>query len=280
MRRVVGWQSTDNRCSRCENLKTWFYTPDGIVKAVNGVSFTLHEGEALGLVGESGCGKSVSAMSLMRLIPTPPGRIVEGEVIFDGRDLLKLQRRGDPAGPRQRHRDDLPGPDDLAQPGPDDRAADRRGARAAQGHEPGPGSQAYHRAAGAGRHPVRPEPRRRLPPPVLGRHAPARDDRHGALLRPEAADRRRADDGPRRDDPGPDPGPDRPASEGSWHGRHHDHPRPRRGRRRRRQDQRHVRRLHRRVGTGRGAVREAAPPVHARACSARSRASTSRARRS
>jgi oligopeptide transport system ATP-binding protein len=77
-----------------KNLKTWFYTPDGIVKAVNGVSFTLNEGEALGLVGESGCGKSVSAMSLMRLIPTPPGRIVEGEVLFDGRDLLKLNDEG------------------------------------------------------------------------------------------------------------------------------------------------------------------------------------------
>jgi oligopeptide transport system ATP-binding protein len=76
------------------NLKTWFYTPDGIVKAVNGVSYTLNEGEALGLVGESGCGKSVSAMSLMRLIPTPPGRIVEGEVIFDGKDLLKLNDEG------------------------------------------------------------------------------------------------------------------------------------------------------------------------------------------
>jgi len=77
-----------------KNLKTWFYTPDGIVKAVNGVSFTLNEGESLGLVGESGCGKSVSAMSLMRLIPTPPGRIVEGEVIFDGKDLLKLNDEG------------------------------------------------------------------------------------------------------------------------------------------------------------------------------------------
>ena len=72
------------------NLRTWFYTQDGIVKAVNGISYTLREGEALGLVGESGCGKSVSAMSLMRLIPTPPGRIVEGEVWFDGRDLLKI----------------------------------------------------------------------------------------------------------------------------------------------------------------------------------------------
>ena len=73
-----------------KNLKTQFFTHDGVVKAVNGVSFTLDEGEALGLVGESGCGKSVSALSLMRLIPTPPGRIVDGEVIFDGKDLLKL----------------------------------------------------------------------------------------------------------------------------------------------------------------------------------------------
>jgi oligopeptide transport system ATP-binding protein len=77
-----------------KNLKTWFYTPDGIVKAVNGVSYALAPGEALGLVGESGCGKSVTAMSLMRLVATPPGRIVEGEVLFEGRDLLKLNDEG------------------------------------------------------------------------------------------------------------------------------------------------------------------------------------------
>ncbi len=73
------------------DLRTQFFTQDGVVKAVNGVSFMLGEGEALGLVGESGCGKSVSALSLMRLIPQPPGRIVSGQVIFDGRDLLKLK---------------------------------------------------------------------------------------------------------------------------------------------------------------------------------------------
>jgi oligopeptide transport system ATP-binding protein len=81
---------TDGPLLEVNNLKTYFYTPDGVVKAVNGVSYTLGYGEALGLVGESGCGKSVSAMSLMRLIPTPPGRIVEGEVIFEGRNLLNL----------------------------------------------------------------------------------------------------------------------------------------------------------------------------------------------
>ena len=73
-----------------KNLKTYFYTDDGVVKAVDGVSFDLEEGETLGLVGESGCGKSVSALSLMRLIPSPPGRIVEGEILFNGVDLLKL----------------------------------------------------------------------------------------------------------------------------------------------------------------------------------------------
>jgi oligopeptide transport system ATP-binding protein len=73
------------------DLRTQFFTPDGVVKAVNGVSFTLKEGEALGLVGESGCGKSVSALSIMRLIPQPPGQIVSGQVMFDGRDLLELK---------------------------------------------------------------------------------------------------------------------------------------------------------------------------------------------
>ena len=71
-------------------LKTQFFTEDGVVKAVNGVSFHVDEGETLGIVGESGCGKSVSVLSVMRLIPQPPGKIVGGEVLFDGQDLLQL----------------------------------------------------------------------------------------------------------------------------------------------------------------------------------------------
>ena len=73
-----------------KDLQTHFFTMDGVVKAVDGVSYDLEEGETLGLVGESGCGKSVSALSLMRLIPDPPGRIVNGEVILDGEDILRI----------------------------------------------------------------------------------------------------------------------------------------------------------------------------------------------
>jgi oligopeptide transport system ATP-binding protein len=72
------------------NLSTVFYTPDGVVHAVDDVSFELGYGETLGLVGESGCGKTVSALSVTRLVPDPPGKIVSGEVIFDGKDILRL----------------------------------------------------------------------------------------------------------------------------------------------------------------------------------------------
>jgi oligopeptide transport system ATP-binding protein len=72
------------------DLKTQFFTRKGVVKAVDGVSFNLKKKEALGLVGESGSGKSVTCFSIMRLVPSPPGRIVGGEVFLNGRDLLKL----------------------------------------------------------------------------------------------------------------------------------------------------------------------------------------------
>lgn len=73
-----------------KDLKTYFKTDAGIVKAVDGISFTLGKGETLGIVGESGSGKSVTNLSIMRLIPSPPGKIVGGEVLFEGSDILKL----------------------------------------------------------------------------------------------------------------------------------------------------------------------------------------------
>jgi peptide/nickel transport system ATP-binding protein len=72
------------------DLRTWFFTRDGIVRAVDGVSFHILSGETLAIVGESGCGKSVTALSVLRLIPSPPGRIVSGAIRFAGRDLLRL----------------------------------------------------------------------------------------------------------------------------------------------------------------------------------------------
>jgi len=77
-----------------KNLKTHFFTMEGVVKAVDGVSYELNEGETLGLVGESGCGKSVSALSVMRLIPDPPGKIIDGEILLDGEDILKIDMEG------------------------------------------------------------------------------------------------------------------------------------------------------------------------------------------
>jgi oligopeptide transport system ATP-binding protein len=72
------------------DLRTQFNTEEGVVHAVDGVSYDVEEGETLGLVGESGCGKSVSALSILRLIPNPPGKIVGGEIFFEGDDILKM----------------------------------------------------------------------------------------------------------------------------------------------------------------------------------------------
>lgn len=73
-----------------KDLRTWFFTERGVARAVDGVSFTLPQARIISIVGESGCGKSVTAYSIMRLVPSPPGRIVGGEILFRGRDLLKI----------------------------------------------------------------------------------------------------------------------------------------------------------------------------------------------
>ena len=76
-----------------KNLSTHFFTGGSVIKAVDQISYELNAGETLGIVGESGCGKSVSALSLLRLIPDPPGKIVGGEILFEGRDLLKVTKK-------------------------------------------------------------------------------------------------------------------------------------------------------------------------------------------
>ncbi|ADN01252.1 ABC transporter ATP-binding protein [Spirochaeta thermophila] len=76
-----------------EDLRTYFRTDDGVVKAVDGVSFSVRAGEIVGIVGESGCGKSVTSLSVMRLVPSPPGKIVGGRILFQGKDLLELPEK-------------------------------------------------------------------------------------------------------------------------------------------------------------------------------------------
>ena len=82
--------SANGQLLEVNDLRTYFETEDGVVKAVDGISFRLQRGETLGIVGESGSGKSVTNLSIIRLIPNPPGKIVSGEVVFNGRDILLL----------------------------------------------------------------------------------------------------------------------------------------------------------------------------------------------
>ena len=78
---------------KVEGLKTWFDTPEGTVRAVDGISFELRRGETLALLGESGCGKSISALSLLQLVPEPAGRIVAGRVMLGDQDVLAIPER-------------------------------------------------------------------------------------------------------------------------------------------------------------------------------------------
>lgn len=86
----AGVMSSIEKILEVKNLKTSFFTEEGEVKAVDDVSFSVQPGKTLGIVGESGCGKSVTSLSIMRLIPHPPGKVVGGEILYKGKDLLKL----------------------------------------------------------------------------------------------------------------------------------------------------------------------------------------------
>ena len=109
------------------DLRTYFHMEEGVARAVDGVSFAVGRGQTLGLVGESGCGKSVSAFSIMRLVPDPPGRIEAGQILLKGRDLIAL----DEEEMRRVRGDDIamifPRADDESQPGADLWVPDRRG---------------------------------------------------------------------------------------------------------------------------------------------------------
>src|SRR5262244_512040 len=86
-------ENTNGNLLSVRDLRVFFHSEGGVVKAVDGISFDLKRGETLGIVGESGSGKTVANLSLMRLIPEPPGEIVSGSVVLDGRDVLKMSAR-------------------------------------------------------------------------------------------------------------------------------------------------------------------------------------------
>ena len=111
-----------------EDLRTYFFTRRGVVKAVDGVSFSVAPGETLGIVGESGSGKTMTSLSLLRLVPQPGGKIVGGKILFDGVDLLQLSEAEMRDVSRQPDLDDPAGPDGLAQSGLHRRRAGGRAA--------------------------------------------------------------------------------------------------------------------------------------------------------
>jgi peptide/nickel transport system ATP-binding protein len=209
-----------------EDLKTWFFTRDGVVRAVDGVSFAVYPGETLAVVGESGCGKSVTALSILRLIASPPGRIVSGKLLFEDKDLLAM----DEAGMRELRGNEISMifQEPMTSLNPV-LTVGRQIAEALRVHRgwAAPLRSPARSTCCAGGHPRAGAARRRIPAPALGRHAPARDDRDGARLPAAAADRRRADDRARRHHPGADPRPDAALKQKSGRRDRADHARPR-----------------------------------------------------
>ena len=186
------------------DLRVGFATEGGLVQAVDEVSFEVRPGEVLAIVGESGSGKSVTAQTIMGLTRSKNSRI-EGSVKLDGEELVdasdaELRRlRGD--------RVSMVFQDPMTSFNPVYRLG-RQIAEAMRAHgdvSKAEGARPGDRAVRGGRHPQRRAPGRRLPARILRRDATAGDDRDGAGAGTGAADRRRADDRARRDDPGPDP---------------------------------------------------------------------------
>ena len=168
-----------------EKLQTHFFTNDGVVRAVDGVSYSVRRGETLGVVGESGCGKSVTALSILRLVASPPGRIVGGAIRLEGRNLLDAT---------ETEMEDVRGneismifQEPMTSLNPLFTVGKQIGEAVAL-HQGLSKRDSLDRAVEMLRrvpYPRAGAPGARISAPALGRHAPAGDDRDGAVLQPE-----------------------------------------------------------------------------------------------
>ncbi len=215
-----------NDLLRVEDLHVQFATPAGAIRAVRGVSFRMRPATTLAVVGESGSGKSVLSQSILRILP-------RNGAITQGRDPVRRsarcrgadrpgatagRRAADAGDPRRPHLDHLSGADEFAVAAAYDRRPGQRGAAAASPRHGRRGQGADSRDAAPGRLSRRSAGLAQLSVRAVGRSAAARDDRDGAGLPAGPADRRRADDRSRRDDPGADPEADRrvAAANSAW----------------------------------------------------------------
>ena len=163
-----------------KDLHTRFHTLDGVVKAVDGIDFEVYPGETLGLVGESGCGKSVTALSILQLLPRPPAEI-QGRIFFEGKNLLDLDQED-----VRKIRGDLSGAHDVFKPGFEDRRTDIGSRQNSQKHDASRGL-----ALGGGNVADGPDPGAgfavtAIPSQIFRGHEPAGHDCHGAFLQSAA----------------------------------------------------------------------------------------------
>ena len=258
-------------------LETEFRVGKRVLKAVNGVDFTLQPGESLGIVGESGSGKSVTALSILGLVPTPPGIIAKGAIRFQGTDLLRLplENLQDIRGNRIAYifQDPLTTLNPLLRVGDqvEETLIRHQGLRPRAAM-----AQAVELLDAVGI----PDPRQkapRLPARALGRAAPARRHRHGARQPPGPDHRRRADHGPGRHHPGQGLGPPERSAPPDRGGPDLHHPRPGRRLGALRAGARHVCRPRRRERPGGRGVRGPAPPLYRSTAQLRAGAGPARA---
>ena len=194
-----------------ENLKTYFPTEEGLVKAVDDVSFTIGKRHTLGVVGESGCGKSVTAMSILRLL-SPPGYIAGGQIVLHADNAAPVTLSQLSEDQMRKFRGGVISmifQEPMTSLNPVFTVGDQIG-EALQLHRGATKAEARRRAIEMLAKVRIPEParaRRRLSASIFGRHAAASNDRDGPGLQPAIADRRRADYGARCDDPGAGAGP-------------------------------------------------------------------------